>query len=154
MPRVKFTGIVMVAFLVFVAMFQIQTTEGFITHEIVGNIFQPNLAVIMQPIQLFTGQLTLLEGEGVFVGWIVEIIYIVSALEHNRWASAVKSGNSRMAGLFEVGIIAATAFNGWTDYNYFPGNMLTKVIISALIFFVSYYFGHGLNFFSANTAKA
>jgi|SRR5690242_8679512 len=154
MQRVKWVGIAMLAFLVFVAMFQIQTTKAFITHEDVGNVFQPNLAILLQPIQLFSGQLSLLQAEGVFVGWTVEIIYIVSALEHNRWSASVRSGNARMSGFFELCIIATTAFNGWTDYNYFPGDMLTKVVVSILIFFVSYYFGHALNFFASKESRA
>lgn len=148
MPKFKFIGIVMLAFLVFVALFQMQTTEAFITHTTFTNVFQPNLAVLIQPIQLLSGQLSLQQGEAVFVGWTIEIIYIASALEHNRWSAAVKAGNARMATLFELGILATTAFNAWTDYNYFDGDMMTKTIISILIFFVSYYFGHALNLFS------
>jgi hypothetical protein len=151
MSRVKWVGVLMLAFLVLVALFQIETTKAFITHQDIGNVFQINLGTLLDPFQLFFGHLPLLQAEGIFVGWTVEIIYIVSALEHNRWSASVKAGNTKMAGLFELGIIAATVFNGWTDYNYFGGDMLSKIVISVLIFFVSYYFGHALNFFAGPT---
>ncbi|GHO96085.1 hypothetical protein KSF_061330 [Reticulibacter mediterranei] len=128
-------GVVLIGFWLLALMLQIQTSEAFILKSAVIS-FAPDWGILLQPVQLLHGELSMNMAKAVMWGWGVELVYLVCVIGE----VAVQG---RLGGWFKTGAFILVAFNFWTDFNYgnLPSGMGGQLGFAAITSFIVAFFG-------------
>lgn len=125
------------ALLLFVIAFilQIQTSEAFILNGSPVTL-AANWGVLLQPIQLMQGNLSMNMSKAVMWGWGIEIIFLVVLVGEITYHGPHK-------GWLKTGAFILIAFNCWADYNYgsLPSGILGQIAFAAITSFIVAFFG-------------
>lgn len=135
---------------------QIQTSEAFLLHGGAVSIMAANWTILMQPIDLMQGHLTMDMAKAVFWGWGIELVFLFCAIGYEVVHAAVKGANNRLAGWFRTGSVILIAFDAWTDLQF--GQMASgfwgQVAFASITTFVVAFFGLiGLKLIEAGFAE-
>ena len=111
---------------------QIQTSE----YLALGN--QTRLAgvawnVLMQPIQLVTGQAPIAYATAWIYAWVVEIVTLVFSLALSVAVVKIASVNPHLAKWFAVGALILIALNSWADYSSSPNGPLMQGLVALAV---------------------
>jgi len=133
-------GVLLLVFFLLALMLQIQTSEAFILNGAPVTL-AANWGVLLQPWQLFHGQLPLDMAKAVMWGWGIELIYLVCVIGE-------VSVPGRLGSVFKTGALVLIGFDFWTDLNY--GSMASglggQIAFAAVTSFIIAFFGVlGLN---------
>ncbi len=133
-------GVLLLAFFLLALMLQIQTSEAFILNGAAVTL-AANWGVMLQPWQLFHGELALDMAKAVMWGWGIELIYLVCVIGE-------VSVPGRLGSIFKTGAFVLICFDFWTDLNY--GSMASglggQIAFAAVTSFIIAFFGVlGLN---------
>lgn len=133
-------GLLLVGFFLLALMLEIQTSEAFLLNGAAVTL-APNWGVLLQPWELFHGQLALDMAKAVMWGWGIELVYLVCVVGET-------SMGGRAGKFFKTGAIILVGFNFWTNLNY--GTMSSgfggQIAFAAITSFIVAFFGVlGLN---------
>lgn len=137
-----FIGLLLIFFFLVGSLLHIQTSEAFfLGGQTVG--LSPNWGILLQPWQLFTGQLTPRMAQAVMWGWGIEMTFLICVVGYETAHDAVAASSRRMASIFRTGTLALVVFNGWADFQY--GNIASgfwgQVAFALITSFVVFFFG-------------
>jgi hypothetical protein len=130
-------GVLLEGFFVLALMMDVQTSEAFILGGGTVTLHSLNWTLIMQPIQLWQGQITDLSmAKAIMWGWGCLLVYLVcvigEATVHGRWS-----------GLFKTGAGIIVGFDFYTNLNYgtLPSGLGGQFGFAAITSFIVAFFG-------------
>src|SRR5579875_2948573 len=133
-------GIFLVGFFLLALMLQIQTSEAFLLNGPAVSL-APNWGILMQPIELVQGSLSINMAKAVMWGWGIELVYLICVIGE-------VSVHGRLQGWFKTGALVLVVFDFWTDFNYgsLGSGVWGQVAFAGITAFIVAFFGViGLN---------
>jgi hypothetical protein len=135
-------GIALIGFWVLASTLQIQTSEAFILNGPAVK-FNPDWAILMQPIDLVQGHLSQDMAKAVMWGWGIELMFLILIVGYEIAHESVKASSQTLAGWFRTGTIVLVAFDGWTDFQYgqLASGLWGQLAFALVTAFVVMFFG-------------
>lgn len=135
-------GALLMIFWVLASLLQIQTSEAFLLHGPTVS-FMPNWAVLMQPVSLVQGQLSIDSAKAAMWGWGIELIYLVCVIGFELSHDAISAANRKLAVWFRTGAIVLIAFDAYTDFSYgtLASGFWGQVAFAGVTAFIVMFFG-------------
>lgn len=133
-------GGVLLFFWCLALMLQIQTSEAFILNGPVVGLL-PNWQILMQPVALIQGGISVNTGKAIIWGWGIELIYLACVIGEI-------SMQGRWRNIFMTGAGVLVLFDFWTDLNYgsMPSGIGGQIAFAGITAFMVAFFGVlGLN---------
>src|SRR5437588_424259 len=97
-------GVLFLTFWVLATLLQIQTSEAFIENGPAVALV-PNWTILMQPVDLVAGHLSIVEAKATLWGWGMELIFLLCIVGYEIAHDSVKVSSKQLAPWFNTGTI-------------------------------------------------
>ncbi len=98
---------------------QVQTNEAFIQGTKSVDVYKPNWAIFVQPIDLLLGHLSVNDAIATIFGWGVEVIYLAfTMVGYELIRNSVYQAGRAVGVVFEIIAVGIVFFNYYADFNY------------------------------------